>query len=145
MDGTLHRSRPGPAEPSPEPGPTARTSAQRGICVATFGLVLTRIEEAMTGERRPDGATTLAYSGDTEWTDALLPVAKGADLFIVECYEYERTLSGHMRWLTIKERLKDFAARQVMLTHMNPNMLARIDEARQSGVLIAEDGLTLDL
>jgi hypothetical protein len=60
MDGTLHRSRPGPAEPSPEPGPTARTSAQRGICVATFGLVLTRIEEAMTGERRPDGATTLA-------------------------------------------------------------------------------------
>ena len=32
-----------------------------------------------------------------------------------------------------------------MLTHMNPNMLARIDEARQSGVLIAEDGLMLDL
>ena len=73
------------------------------------------------------------------------PVARDADLFIVECYEYERALSGHMRWLTIKERLADFGARQVMLTHMNPNMLARIDEARQSGVLVAEDGLALDL
>ena len=98
-----------------------------------------------TALRITDGKAMLAYSGDTEWTDALLSVARGADLFIVECYEYERALSGHMRWLTIKSRLKDFAARQVMLTHMNPNMLARIDEARQSGVLIAEDGLTLDL
>ena len=98
-----------------------------------------------TALRITDGKVMLAYSGDTEWTDALLSVARDADLFIVECYEYERALSGHMRWLTIKQRLKDFAARQVMLTHMNPSMLARIDEARQSGFLIAEDGLALDL
>jgi hypothetical protein len=60
MNGTLHRSGPGSVEPSPEPASTARTHAQRGICGATFGLVLTRIEEAMTGERRPDGAATAA-------------------------------------------------------------------------------------
>jgi hypothetical protein len=28
---------------------------------------------------------------------------------------------------------------------MNPTMLARIDEARQAGVLVAEDGLVLDV
>jgi len=28
---------------------------------------------------------------------------------------------------------------------MNPSMLARLDEARKSGVLIAEDGLVVDL
>jgi hypothetical protein len=55
MNGTLHRS-----GPAPEPPSSPRTPAQRGICGATFGLVLTRIEEAMTGERRPDGAATLA-------------------------------------------------------------------------------------
>jgi ribonuclease BN (tRNA processing enzyme) len=98
-----------------------------------------------TALRVTDGKTLLAYSGDTQWTDALLPVAAGADLFIVECYEYERELTGHMNWITIKRRLADLAARRVMVTHMNPNMLARLDEVRQSGVLIAEDGLALDV
>jgi len=50
-----------------------------------------------------------------------------------------------MNWKTIKQRLNDFAARRVMVTHMNPNMLARVDEARAAGVLVAEDGLVLDL
>jgi len=98
-----------------------------------------------TALRISDGKKTVAYSGDTQWTEALLPIAAGADLFIVECYEYERELTGHMNWKTIKQRLADFKARRVMLTHMNHTMLARLDEARAAGVLMAEDGLVLDL
>jgi len=98
-----------------------------------------------TALRISDGKKTVAYSGDTQWTEALLPIAAGADLFIVECYEYERELTGHMNWKTIKQRLADFKARRVMLTHMNHTMLARLDEARAAGVLVAEDGLMLDL
>src|SRR5947209_1078678 len=98
-----------------------------------------------TALRLTDGQKTLAYSGDTQWTDALLPIAAGADLFIVECYDYERDLTGHMNWKTIQQRLKDFAAKRVMITHMNPTMLARIAEAEAAGVLVAEDGLVLDL
>ena len=98
-----------------------------------------------TALRISDGKKTFAYSGDTQWTEALLPIAAGADLFIVECYEYERELTGHMNWKTIKQRLADFKARRVMLTHMNHTMLARLDEARAAGVLVAEDGLVLDL
>ena len=98
-----------------------------------------------TALRISDGKKTVAYSGDTQWTEALLPIAAGADLFIVECYEYERELTGHMNWKTIKQRLADFKARRVMLTHMNHTMLARVDEARAAGVLVAEDGLVLDL
>jgi hypothetical protein len=30
-----------------------------------------------------------------------------------------------------------------MLTHMSPSMLAKTDEAREAGVLVAEDGLAL--
>jgi ribonuclease BN (tRNA processing enzyme) len=98
-----------------------------------------------TALRISDGKKTLAYSGDTQWTDALLPVAAGADLFIVECYDYDRELTGHLNWITIRQRLKDLAARRVMVTHMNPSMLARIDEAKAAGALVAEDGLVLDL
>jgi ribonuclease BN (tRNA processing enzyme) len=98
-----------------------------------------------TALRITDGTKTLAYSGDTQWTEALLTVAKGADLFIVECYEYERELTGHMNWRTIRQRLADFAAHRVMVTHMNPSVLARLDEVRAGGVLVAEDGLVLDV
>jgi ribonuclease BN (tRNA processing enzyme) len=98
-----------------------------------------------TALRIGDGAKVFSYSGDTQWTDALLPVASGADLFIVECYDYDRELTGHMNWGTIKQRLPDFKAQRVMLTHMNPTMLAKVDEAKAAGVLVAEDGLVLDL
>jgi ribonuclease BN (tRNA processing enzyme) len=98
-----------------------------------------------TALRITDGARTFSYSGDTQWTDALLPIARDADLFIVECYDYERELTGHMNWATIKRRLADFAARRVMLTHMNPTMLAKVDEVKSAGVMVAEDGLALDL
>jgi ribonuclease BN (tRNA processing enzyme) len=98
-----------------------------------------------TALRISDGRKTLAYSGDTQWTDALLPVARGADLFIVECYDYDRELTGHMNWKTVQQRLPDFGAARVMLTHMNPTMLARLDEARGAGAMVAEDGLVVDL
>ncbi|MEA2930558.1 MAG: hypothetical protein QOG38_2986 [Hyphomicrobiales bacterium] len=98
-----------------------------------------------TALRVTDGSKTLAYSGDTQWTDALLAVARGADLFIVECYEYEREFSGHMTWKTIERRKADFAARRIMVTHMNATVLSRLDEVRAAGVLVAEDGLAMDL
>jgi ribonuclease BN (tRNA processing enzyme) len=116
-----------------------------------FGLrvlsaeVIHRSGAPSTALRLSDGKKTFAYSGDTQWTDALLPIAAGADLFIVECYDYERDLAGHMNWKTTRQRLNDFAARRVMITHMNPTMLARIEEAKAAGVLVAEDGLVLDL
>jgi ribonuclease BN (tRNA processing enzyme) len=97
-----------------------------------------------TALRLSDGATSFAYSGDTEWTDAVLPIARGADLFICECYNYSGKLTGHTSWETLKTRLPDLNARQVMLTHMNPTVLARVDELRQAGVLVAEDGLILE-
>jgi ribonuclease BN (tRNA processing enzyme) len=92
-----------------------------------------------------DGRSVLAYSGDTEWTDALLPIADGADLLIIECYEYARVVTGHISWSILKTKLPDLRARRVMITHMNPSMLAQVEEAKGLGVLIAEDGLALDV
>lgn len=99
-----------------------------------------------TALRLTDGKKTFAYSGDTEWTDALLPIARGADLFICECYAYNGTkIAGHMSWQIIKSRMADFGARRLMMTHMNPTVLDRTEELRAAGVLVAEDGLVIDL
>ena len=97
-----------------------------------------------TALRLSDGEKTFAYSGDTEWTDALLPIAKGADLFICECYAFAGKLTGHLTWEVLQPRLSDLGAKQTMVTHMNPTMLSRLDEVRAGGVLIADDGLKME-
>ena len=98
-----------------------------------------------TALRLNDGVKIFAYSGDTEWTDALLPIARDADLFVCECYAYSGRLTGHMVWEILKARVGDLRARQLMVTHMGPGMLAHVDEAKAAGVLIAKDGLVLEI
>jgi ribonuclease BN (tRNA processing enzyme) len=116
-----------------------------------IGLTITTAEvihfsgAPSTAVRVSDGRSVLAYSGDTEWTDALLPIADGADLLIIECYEHVRVVTGHISWSILKTKLPDLRARRIMITHMNPSMLARVEEAKELGVLIAEDGLSLDV
>jgi len=97
-----------------------------------------------TAVRVSDGRSVFAYSGDTQWTDALVPIADGADLFIVECYAYLGDPPGHLTWSTLQPRLKELRAKRIMLTHMNPTMLERLDEVRAAGLLVAEDGATLE-
>jgi ribonuclease BN (tRNA processing enzyme) len=97
-----------------------------------------------TALRLSDGAKTFAYSGDTEWTDALLPIARGADLFICECYAHAGKLTGHLTWEILQPRLADLAAKRTMITHMNAAMLAEAGDAKAAGVLVAEDGLKLE-
>jgi ribonuclease BN (tRNA processing enzyme) len=98
-----------------------------------------------TAVRLTRDGKVLSYSGDTEWTDALVGIADGADLFILECYEYARNLPGHMSFSRLQEHRAALRARRIMLTHMNPTMLARTDEARAGGLLIAEDGLNVEV
>jgi ribonuclease BN (tRNA processing enzyme) len=98
-----------------------------------------------TAVRISDGKTTLAYSGDTEWSDALLPIADGAELLIVECSGYAGRVPYHLTWEILKARLPDLRAHRIMITHMNPTVLAHLDEIRAAGLLIAADGDVVDL
>ena len=97
-----------------------------------------------TALRLADGERIFAYSGDTEWTDALLPIADGADLFICECYAYASKMTGHLTWEILKPKIPDLRAKRLMLTHMNPSVLARLDELTSAGMLVANDGLRLE-
>ena len=92
-----------------------------------------------TALRVTDGKKVFAYSGDTQW------VATDADLLIIECYKYSGQPAGHLTWEILKPRLPDLRARRIMVTHMNPTMLERLDEVRAAGVLIAEDGAVIEL
>jgi len=97
-----------------------------------------------TALRISDGRRVFAYSGDTEWTDALVGIADGADLFIVECYGYARYVPGHLTWEILKPRLPELRAKRTIVTHMNSRMLEHLDELRTAGLEIAEDGAVVE-
>jgi ribonuclease BN (tRNA processing enzyme) len=73
------------------------------------------------------GGKVVAYTGDTEWTEALIPAAQGADLLIAEAYTVDRKVKFHMDLGTLLARRADLRAKRVILTHMGPDVLARLD------------------
>lgn len=91
------------------------------------------------------GGRTVAFSGDTEWVEALVDAAADADLYITECYAYEAPARFHMNWRTIEAALPRLTARRILLTHMGADMLANRHRINTPRVLLAEDGLTLDV
>ena len=88
------------------------------------------------------GGVTFAYSGDTEWTPALARAARGADLFAVEAYTFERPIRYHLDYATLQAHLDEIEASRVVLTHMSADMLGRRTEAE---VPAAYDGMVVDV
>jgi len=84
----------------------------------------------------------IAYSGDTEWTPALVEAARGADLFICEAYFFDKKAKGHLDYSTFLSRRGDFSCGRIVLTHMSEEMLARSHEIED---IPAADGLRLFL
>ena len=84
----------------------------------------------------------IAYSADTEWTDMLIPAARGADLFIAEAYYYDKIVKNHLSLKTLEAHLPEINAKRLVLTHMSEDMLARLSELPY---LAAEDGMAIEL
>lgn len=71
------------------------------------------------------GGKTVAYSGDTEWTDALVEVATGADLFVCEAYFFDKRVRYHLDFHTLAANRSRLGCRRLVVTHMSEDMLAR--------------------
>jgi ribonuclease BN (tRNA processing enzyme) len=84
---------------------------------------------------------TIAYTGDTEWTEALVELAQGADLLIAEGYTDQRKIRFHLDVASLQQHAGRLGARRIVLTHMSPELLARADEV---GWETARDGMTLE-
>ena len=111
-------------------------------------LVVTPQPARHTAETNPTalrievGDRIVAYSGDTEWTDDIARVSRGADLFIAECYFYDKPVKWHLNYPTIAAKREEFGARRVILTHMSKEMLAQVDAVPDE---CAHDGLVVEL
>jgi ribonuclease BN (tRNA processing enzyme) len=95
------------------------------------------------GFRVSNGATTLAYTGDTGPSERIADLARDADLLVCEATLEHGDADGEPRGhLSAEEALAAYAAsgaRRLLLTH-RPSELPPPD-----GVLLAYDGMELDV
>jgi ribonuclease BN (tRNA processing enzyme) len=80
------------------------------------------------GLRVEYGNRTIAYSGDTEWTETLPDLARGADLFVCECNFFDKKAPGHLDYLTLMEHRSQLDTERVVITHMSEEMLGHLTE-----------------
>src|SRR5262249_6052679 len=73
------------------------------------------------GLRLTAGERLISYSGDTEWTDAVLELAASADLFICEAYTYQREIKYHMSYAALRAHHAQLICKRTILTHPGPD------------------------
>jgi ribonuclease BN (tRNA processing enzyme) len=84
----------------------------------------------------------IAYTADTEWTEALIPLGRDADLLIAEAYYYDRLVKNHLSLKTLQAHLSEIKPKRLILTHMSDDMLARLDTL---GCETASDGMVVEI
>lgn len=94
------------------------------------------------GYRLTAAGRTVAYTGDTEWTDALIELGRDADLLIAETYTAEPKAPLHLDLATLSSNLGRIGAKRVLATHMSDAVLAA---ELPAGVERSRDGLAVTL
>jgi ribonuclease BN (tRNA processing enzyme) len=118
-----------------------RPNIVAGATVTPFPALHTP-ETSPTMLRIVCGEKVVTYTGDTDWTDAIVAAAEGADLLISECYFYEKPIKMHMSYMTLKANLPKLKAKSIVLTHMSDDMLRRVSQIPER---CASDGLVIEI
>lgn len=106
------------------------------------------IEGSLAYRLEEDGKS-LVYSGDTDVSDTLVELARGADLFILECANPFK-VPGHLTPSEAGRMASQAGVKRLLLTHFYPPCdevdVAALAAQEFSGEIIrAEDGLRLEV
>ncbi len=84
----------------------------------------------------------IAYSGDARWSDELVEVARGADLFICESTNFSRSDPAHLSYKELITNRAKLDCGRIILTHLGNDPLAHRAEIE---IEIADDGMLVTL
>ena len=84
----------------------------------------------------------IAYSGDARFSDELVAVAKGADLFICESTNFERSDPAHLSYKELIANRAKLDCGRIILTHLGADAQSH---AAEMELEVANDGLLLTL
>ncbi len=80
------------------------------------------------GLRVSNSGKVFAFSGDGDWSDNLLKLSTGADLFICECFNFEMRTPGHLSYKKLMEKKQEIDCQNLHLNHPGPELLENIDK-----------------
>jgi len=87
------------------------------------------------------GGKTVAFTGDSGWTDDLPPFTKGADLLLCECTYFDSTqLEFHINYPLLAQKRSSFDVGRMVLTHIGREV---IDRGAEVEMELASDGMKL--
>lgn len=97
------------------------------------------------------GGGTVAVTGDTDYGEGLIELARGADLLVTECSHPEgRKTKGHLTSRLAGRAARESGAKALALTHFYPetdgyDLLAEVRQEYDGPVTLAEDLFRMDL
>ncbi len=70
------------------------------------------------GLRIEQGDKIVAFTGDTGWTEEIIPLSDQADVLITECAGLDSSSPRHLNFETLQENLDRITAKKLILTHI---------------------------
>jgi ribonuclease BN (tRNA processing enzyme) len=119
-----------------------RQSEHFGPVIVTPHLVTHASGAPAFALRFESAGKSIAYSGDTEWTEGVAVAGQDADLFIAEAYFYDKRIRYHLDYVTLVAQLPTFNPKRVVLTHASEEMLTHVSDIRHE---MAQDGMVIDV
>jgi ribonuclease BN (tRNA processing enzyme) len=95
------------------------------------------------------GGRSVVYSGDTDWSDSLIDLARGADLFILEASNPDK-VPGHLTPGEAGRLAAQAEVTRLVLNHIYPpgdevDLVAAAGQSFTGEIMIADDGLRLQV
>jgi len=125
-------------------------------CPSPIDLAGFRLSWAPAEHRRESIAYRLdaergafVYTGDTEYSQSVVELARGAHTLLIECsFPDEAPVSGHLTPSSVAHIAGEAGVRRVVLTHIYPaadrlDLVSEVSRGFDGEVILAEDGLTL--
>ena len=132
------------------PFPLTFTELHAGAAITLGEAVITPREVVhpsgapSLGLRVELGGKVIAFSGDTEWTDALIELSRAADLFVCECLHTLPFPNFHIDYQTLQGKRPQLSCKRILLTHLGAQMIAR-NAAGELELECADDGMKIAL
>ncbi len=112
-----------------------------GVTIESFPVSHSKATQPH-GLRLELSGKTIAYTGDTQWTDIIPEILHNADVAICECTFYKKSFSGHINYKTLVQHLPEINCKKLLLTHFDDEMLEHINEVEP---ITAYDGMIITL
>ncbi|MDQ3863325.1 MAG: ribonuclease Z [Actinomycetota bacterium] len=100
---------------------------------------------------RLDAGGAFVYTGDTEYSQSVVELARGAHTLLIECsFPDEAPVPGHLTPSGVARIASEAGVDRVVLTHIypavdSPSLTSEVARGYDGDILVAEDGLTFSL